>query len=358
MGAESVLHAAAVYNNLNSLVNENHANEADCLEWAMGRAAPSEDRFWQNLAISAFLHMALAIVLLLAPLSTNNKNTQVLQVQLVSMGGDGALSALGGGAPGGQVAASEAQEAKPSGKPSVSPSENTNANTPSKAQLIEEKNEPVEAESTLPIPDEKPVPPDQMRAPVPVDAREAIKKTPRATVRPFSPAKSIVQKTAANGTKTRSEANSRLPTDPSSSPGDPQLRDQERGTSPSAGPGDGEGSGAQAGHGTGGASGNGPFEAQFSSPNGPRFLRKAIPNYTHQARQMEKEGTVILHVTIDESGRTVEIELVKRAGHGFDEEAIKAVRNSTFAPARRESKPVMCKAILPIRFVLQNAEDF
>ena len=67
---------------------------------------------------------------------------------------------------------------------------------------------------------------------------------------------------------------------------------------------------------------------------------------------------MILHVTIDESGRAVEIELVKRAGCGFDEEAIKAVRNSTFAPARKEGKPILCKAVLPIRFVLKNAEDY
>jgi protein TonB len=358
MGAESILHAAAIYDNLNSLVDDSHAGEADCFEWAMGRVAPSEDRIWQNLAISASLHTALALALVLAPFSTINTKTQIFQVQLVSIGSDGDLSPFGGGAPGGPLAASEAGTTEETGKAFAGPSENAKANASGTARLIEEKNEPVEGESTPPIPDEKPVPPDQMRAPVSVNALDSIKQTSSAKVRPLSAAKSNVQKAAASGAKTRSEADSRLPADPSCPLGDSQLQNQDQGKSPSVGAGDGEGSGAQAGHGSGGSSGNGPFEAQFGSPNGPRFLHKAIPSYPHQARQMQKEGTVILHVTIDESGRAVEIELVKRAGCGFDEEATKAVRNSTFAPARKEGKPIVCKAVLPIRFVLKNAEDY
>ncbi len=357
MATQSVLSAASICDNLSHLVDETHAGEADCLEWAMGRIVISGERIWQNLAISSLLHMALALLLLVAPFAKTTTNPQVLQVQLVSMGGDGDLSAAGCDAPGGgPPAASEAGKATPPGKAADNSAENTKSDTSNKAQLIEAENKPVQAEATAPMPEEKPVPVDESKEPAPIPAREAIKKTPKPPDRPLPAAKSNLQKAAPDDAKTRSEADSRPASDSSSSSeGNPQLRDQDGGKSSSTG--SGEGSGAQAGHGRGGPSGSGPFEAQFGSPNGPRFLRKATPNYPHQARQMEKEGTVILHVTIDEMGRAVEIELVKKAGHGFDEEAIKAVRNSTFAPAKKDGRPITCKAVLPIRFVLKNTED-
>lgn len=71
---------------------------------------------------------------------------------------------------------------------------------------------------------------------------------------------------------------------------------------------------------------------------------------------MGREGTVVLHVTIDENGQPVLVEVVKSAGYGFDEEAVKAVKNSRFVPARKESKPIVCKAVLPIRFVLKDSD--
>ena len=101
--------------------------------------------------------------------------------------------------------------------------------------------------------------------------------------------------------------------------------------------------------------GKGPVERAFGSPDGPSFLRKVLPSYPAFARRLEKEGTVLLRVTIDERGRPVEIEVLKKAGFGFDEEAVKAVKDSTFVPAKKEGKPLTCKALLPIRFVLKSS---
>jgi protein TonB len=70
---------------------------------------------------------------------------------------------------------------------------------------------------------------------------------------------------------------------------------------------------------------------------------------------MEREGSVLLRVTIDELGRPVDVEVMHKAGFGFDEEAVKAVKNSTFVPAKREGRPLTCKALLPIRFVLNGS---
>jgi periplasmic protein TonB len=120
--------------------------------------------------------------------------------------------------------------------------------------------------------------------------------------------------------------------------------------------GAGEGAGEQAaGLGKGGHGGSGLVEKEFGSPEGPSFLRKAVPSYPVLAKRMEREGSVLLRVTIDELGRPVDVEVVHKAGFGFDEEAVKAVKNSTFVPAKREGRPLTCKALLPIRFVLSGS---
>jgi periplasmic protein TonB len=358
MGTESVVSSETIYENLQHLADPSHVGETDGLEWVTGRVVPSKNRIWQNLFIAASLHLALAFALLLVPLSVIKPSTRILQVQLVSLGGDGDLASPGAGPPGDGFGASEKGKEGTSTLPSTNPSEDRNANSSAMTQLIARTNEPDASEVLAPVPDKKPVALEQITEPAATKAPEALKNAAIPTARPFSSAKKDAQKTPPKAAKADSEAESRLPSAPSCPPDAPQPGDQGQGESPSAGPGIGEGSGtASSSHGAGASFGNGPFETRFGSPNGPRFLRREIPNYPHQARQMAKEGTVVLHITIDEAGRPVEIDLVKKAGCGFDEEAIKAVKNSTFAPARREGKPITCKAVLPIRFVLKNAEE-
>jgi protein TonB len=81
-----------------------------------------------------------------------------------------------------------------------------------------------------------------------------------------------------------------------------------------------------------------------------------MPKYPTLARQQGKEAVVVLRMTIDERGRQVAVETLKPAGSGFDEEAIRAVKDSLFHPAKWEGKPVICRAVLPIRFELRGAE--
>lgn len=123
-----------------------------------------------------------------------------------------------------------------------------------------------------------------------------------------------------------------------------------------SGQGSGTGLGTGAGTGSGGGAGHGSLEASFGSGNGPRFAVKTLPKYPRLARELGKEGTVLLRLTIDERGRLMDVEVLKRAGSGFDEEAVRAVRESSFSPARIDGKPVRCRARLPIRFVLNEAK--
>ncbi len=113
-------------------------------------------------------------------------------------------------------------------------------------------------------------------------------------------------------------------------------------------------SGAQTGGGNNGSGGD-SLERGFGSADGPCFLHKTMPVYPPLARRLQKEGNVLLRLTIDERGRLVDVEIVKSAGFGFDEEAVKAVKDSSFVPAKRDGKPLACRALLPIRFVLTQS---
>ena len=101
----------------------------------------------------------------------------------------------------------------------------------------------------------------------------------------------------------------------------------------------------------------GPVDVQLGAAGGPGFLKRVLPKYPLAARESGMEGTVVLRVTIDEHGLPVSVESLKRAGHGFDEEAMKAIRNSTFVAARINGRLTACKVIIPIRFELRTNED-
>lgn len=143
--------------------------------------------------------------------------------------------------------------------------------------------------------------------------------------------------------------------DPSQS-GNPDSPLQELGKIAGTGAGTAASSGdGQPGGAGNGSGGNGSLERTFGSADGPSFLHKVVPCYPALAKRLEKEGTVLLRVTIDEQGRPLEIVVLKKAGFGFDEEAVKAVKDSSFVPAKRDGKPLACRALLPIRFVLTQS---
>ncbi|WP_084503040.1 energy transducer TonB [Desulfatirhabdium butyrativorans] len=115
----------------------------------------------------------------------------------------------------------------------------------------------------------------------------------------------------------------------------------------------GNGSGNGRGNGNGSGNGQGPIISTFGSAEGPKFMRQIMPHYPRMAKLEGLEGTVVLLLMLDKNGRIVDIEVISGAGHGFDEAAIEAVRDSTFSPAQKNGIPVACKALFPVRFKLR-----
>ena len=98
-----------------------------------------------------------------------------------------------------------------------------------------------------------------------------------------------------------------------------------------------------------------PLETvSFGSATGPHFLNQAMPVYPFAAKRMNKEGRVVLCLTIDETGRLLNAEVLEGAGFGFTEAALDAVRKSTYRPARRDGAAVLSRAVLSIRFELKT----
>jgi protein TonB len=96
------------------------------------------------------------------------------------------------------------------------------------------------------------------------------------------------------------------------------------------------------------------IETRFGASVAPAFLHREMPVYPMMARKLNQEGRVMLKLTIDEKGNLSDVEVIKKAGYGFTEAAVEAVKKSTFLPAKKDGKPIASRALLPIRFRLER----
>lgn len=113
------------------------------------------------------------------------------------------------------------------------------------------------------------------------------------------------------------------------------------------GPGLGR-SGAGAGAGPVGP-GTGP--ARNYRPGTPVQTAKAT--YPPMALRLGLEADVPLKVFVDEDGRVTKVEIAKSAGMGFDEEAVKTVRQYRFEPATSDGRRVATEFTYIYRFRLE-----
>jgi len=77
--------------------------------------------------------------------------------------------------------------------------------------------------------------------------------------------------------------------------------------------------------------------------------------YPPDALALGLEGAVTLSVGINEKGAVVEVRVLKRAGHKFDEAAVRALREFRFAPARTsDGRAVPTRITYSFKFTLSN----
>ncbi len=84
----------------------------------------------------------------------------------------------------------------------------------------------------------------------------------------------------------------------------------------------------------------------------PRLVRGAMPKYPELARKAGVEGVVVVHVTVDDTGRVVDAWIAASQAEILDESAIKAAYEHMFDPALQNDVPVKATISLSFRFSL------
>ena len=85
----------------------------------------------------------------------------------------------------------------------------------------------------------------------------------------------------------------------------------------------------------------------------PRLLREVTPDYTEQARRAGLEGEVRLEIVVGPDGGVRDVNVLRPLGAGLDEQAIDAVRQWRFSPARRLGTPVAVVVEVAVEFTLR-----
>ena len=84
----------------------------------------------------------------------------------------------------------------------------------------------------------------------------------------------------------------------------------------------------------------------------PKAIDEIVPDYPGLALRDGIEGSVVLRLTIDATGRVIEAEVAEPAGHGFDESARRAASRTRYQPALRDGVAVPSRILTRIEFHL------
>src|SRR5580658_8418750 len=117
------------------------------------------------------------------------------------------------------------------------------------------------------------------------------------------------------------------------------------------GGGIGSGDGGGFGPGSGGGVGGGAFRVG-GGVSAPVLLSKVEPEYSEEARKAKYQGTVLLYIEVDPSGRAENVRVVRSLGLGLDEKAIEAVKKWKFKPGYKNGQPVTVQATIEVNFRL------
>jgi protein TonB len=85
----------------------------------------------------------------------------------------------------------------------------------------------------------------------------------------------------------------------------------------------------------------------------PELVADVKAEYPPEARKLDLEGQVVLRLTIGADGKVEKATLIKGAGHGFDEAALKAVERFRFKPGTEGDEPIVTEITYTYTFILE-----
>ncbi|MEO7677223.1 MAG: energy transducer TonB [Verrucomicrobiota bacterium] len=87
----------------------------------------------------------------------------------------------------------------------------------------------------------------------------------------------------------------------------------------------------------------------------PRYRENPEPPYPLQAKRRHQEGSVLLLVSVNETGAPTKVEVKQSSGFSLlDEAAVQAVRRWKFEPGKRDERAVGSEVEVPLRFKLSG----
>jgi TonB family protein len=89
----------------------------------------------------------------------------------------------------------------------------------------------------------------------------------------------------------------------------------------------------------------------------PKLEKFVEASYPESAREQDLEAEVQLELTLDAQGQVTKVQVVRPAGHGFDEAAKKAARQFEFEPATRNGQPIPAVIRYEYVFELEDARS-
>jgi TonB family protein len=84
----------------------------------------------------------------------------------------------------------------------------------------------------------------------------------------------------------------------------------------------------------------------------PVLLNSAVPRHSDEARNLKIQGEVSMAILVTENGDVSSVMMLRKLGHGLDEEAKSTARNLKFTPAIRNGKPIQYWIKLSVSFKL------
>jgi protein TonB len=113
----------------------------------------------------------------------------------------------------------------------------------------------------------------------------------------------------------------------------------------------GEGIGLGIGKGPGGGNGAVSYKA-LGITEEPKLLHAEEPEYSEEARKARCQGSVLLAIDVDVTGRVTNVRVMHSLGLGLDEKAKEAVLKWRFRPAMAGGHPVTAPAQVQVTFHL------
>lgn len=126
------------------------------------------------------------------------------------------------------------------------------------------------------------------------------------------------------------------------------------GVVPGSGTSGGGGGTAASGLGRGSGAPGLPAQRILKTNRGAKAIQTARATYPPMALRAGLESDVTLTIEVDPAGNVTKAEITKSGGSGFDEEALKAVKQSRFEPAQRDGQSVAAEFTYVYRFRLRK----